>query len=193
MRIEQTVGSLAVLFSLACCTTPAEIASPAVAETNIQKAEFLIDAFYSFDSSRLTPLLESAGDSASSIIYYQGWADGGNYKILDRQPCRLIDSDRVQCSITVEDDPMLALGSDFKVTDTFDITFDGNEILSVETSSNDQQIYYDARDWVRANLPELLEIPCEGFFDGGPTPGECAKAMAEGYAEFAASDEFPGA
>jgi hypothetical protein len=61
----------------------------------------------------------------------------------------------------------------------------------VKTSSDDPQLYYDAADWVRNNLPELIKVPCEGFFDGGPTPGECAKAMAQGYARFAASEDFP--
>jgi len=53
------------------------------------------------------------------------------------------------------------------------------------------QVYYDAGDWVRENLPELIEVPCKGFFEGGPTPDDCARAMAEGFAHFAASDEFP--
>ena len=49
---------------------------------------------------------------------------------------------------------MLALAVDFFVTDTFEITFEGGRVSSVETSSNDLPIYYQARDWVRANMPE---------------------------------------
>ena len=86
---------------------------------------------------------------------------------------------------------MLALGIDFNVTDTFEISFENGEIKSVETSSDDMQVYYDAAEWVKRELPELVDIPCQGFFDGGPTPGDCARAMAEGYRRFAASDDFP--
>ena len=160
-------------------------------ESNLATAESFIDAFYSFDPAMLETFLASAEASASSILYYQGWAEGGNYKIVDRKPCELDSSNVVNCSITVEDDPVLALGIDFKVTDTFSITFTNSEITAVETSSNDQQIYYDARDWVRKELPEFVEVPCQGYFDGGPTPGDCARAMAEGYRQFAASDDFP--
>ena len=86
---------------------------------------------------------------------------------------------------------MLALGIDFHVTDKFTITFTNNNITSVETSSNDLPIYFEAADWVRKELPDPIREPCQGFFDGGRTPGECARVMAEGYARFAASDVFP--
>ena len=86
---------------------------------------------------------------------------------------------------------MLALGIDFNVTDTFTISFIDGVIVAVETSSNDMQIYFDARDWVLTELPELVAEACEGFFNGGSTPNECARLMAEGYRRFAASEEFP--
>jgi len=155
-------------------------------------AEAMIDAFYSFDPESLAALLIDAGESADQLLYYQGWAEGGNYKIIERGPCVAVTQSQVRCPVTVEDDPVMALGSDFKVTDTFTITFEGTTISDVETSSNDQPIYYQARDWVLANMPEIMAGPCKGFFAGGPTPGDCARAMAEGYRAFAASDEFPG-
>jgi hypothetical protein len=97
----------------------------------------------------------------------------------------------VRCSITVEDDPMLALGIDFNVTDTFTISFTNGVVSAVETSSNDLQIYYDARNWVLTELPNLIEDACEGFFDDGATPNECARLMTEGYRQFVASEDFP--
>ena len=157
----------------------------------ILSAEAFIDAFYSFDSSSLKSFLTFAEESAPSIVYYQGWAEGGNYEIVNRRPCEVKASNIISCAITVADDPMLALGIDFNVTDTFEISFVNSEIKSVETSSDDLQVYYDAAEWVRRELPELVENPCQGFFDGGPTPGDCARAMAEGYRRFAASDDFP--
>ena len=192
MKIAYSAGILAIAICSTSCNDSAEINGPATSETSTRKAELVIDAFYSFDPLQLSPLLLSAQESVPSIIYYQGWAEGGNYKVLERKQCVQVDVNRVECSITVEDDPVLALGTDYKVTDTFEFVFENGEIVSVDTSSDDQQIYYDARDWVRENLPKLIEVPCKGFFGGGLTPGECARAMAEGYAQFAASDDFPG-
>jgi hypothetical protein len=158
---------------------------------NLSTAEAFIDAFYSFDKSRLETFLTFAEESVPSIVYYQGWADGGNYEIVKRRPCKEKTLNVISCAITVADDPMLALGIDFKVTDTFEISFENGEITSVETSSDDMQVYYDADEWVRREQPELIEEPCRGFFAGGPTPGDCARAMTEGYRRFAASDDFP--
>ena len=86
---------------------------------------------------------------------------------------------------------MLALGIDFKVTDTFAFTFAGPLLTKVETSSNDLPIYYRAFEWVTKELPEVMPGPCQGFFGEGPTPGACAQAMTEGYRRFALSSEFP--
>jgi hypothetical protein len=85
----------------------------------------------------------------------------------------------------------LALKTNFNVTDTFTITFDAGQVVKVETDSNDQPIYYQAFDWVVKEMPEVMDGPCKGFFDGGPTPGDCARAMTEGYRRFAASEEYP--
>jgi hypothetical protein len=84
----------------------------------------------------------------------------------------------------VQDDPVLALETDFNVTDTFHITFSETVITNVDTSSNDQPIYYEAREWVEENMPEIIEGPCkrtEGIRD---SPGVCARAMTEGYRQF---------
>ena len=85
---------------------------------------------------------------------------------------------------------MLALGIDFNVTDTFALSFAEGEIASVETSSNDLQVFWDAQEWVNEEHPELIGVPCQGMFDGGLTPGECVRAMVEGYARFAMSTDF---
>jgi hypothetical protein len=183
-------ASVAIITTVSCDDSESTLAESNFAE-NISTAEALIDAFYSFDRGSLESFLPLAAESIPSIVYYQGWAEGGNYKIVNRRPCEEKGSNVISCAITVEDDPMLALGIDFKVTDTFEISFQNGEIKSVETSSDDMQVYYDAAEWVRRELPELVEKPCQGFFAGGPTPGDCARAMAEGYRRFAASDDFP--
>lgn len=154
---------------------------------NEQLAERFIDSFYSFDADSLEKYFHNANESEPSLSFYQGWAEGGNYKVLDRQACKTVEAGTVACPITVEDDPMLALGLEFKVTDTFTFTFEGPILVAVETSSNDLPVYYEAFEWVSENMPEVMSGPCQGFFNGGPTPQDCARAMTEGYRQFAAS------
>lgn len=182
---------IVLVVGLQACALTDNAISLADTEALLPIAESLIDDFYSFDSVRLEEALASAEESKESLLYYQGWAEGGNYQIVERKHCAVKSSNIVSCPITVRDDPMLALGVDFFVTDTFEIGFEDARVSSVETSSNDLPIYYEARDWVLGNMPELVAEPCEGFFAGGPTPGDCASAMAEGYRRFAASDDFP--
>jgi len=163
-------------------------------QQNVQTAEALIDAFYSFDPKQLEPLLASAPESAAGLLFYQGWAEGGNYKILARKACEAKPAEQVVCAITVDDDPMLALGLvlgvDFKVTDTFTLSFADGVLTAVKNSSDDQPIYYEAYEWVVANKPEVMSGPCQGFFKDGPTPGDCARAMTAGYREFAEQYDF---
>jgi hypothetical protein len=184
--IRSLVAAIAITITLLACDKSVGTTTQSNIEANLLIAEAFIDAFYSFDLIKLQATLSSAEGSASSIAYYQGWAEGGNYKIIERKTCQSEASNLVHCSITVQDDPMLALGIDFNVTDTFKISFTDGEITSVETSSDDLQIYHDAREWVMKELPELIEQPCQGFFDDGQTPGDCVRAMTEGYRIFTA-------
>ena len=162
--------------------SPAPPAEPAPDRTDdLATAEAFIDAFYSFDPERLRPLLAAAGESIDAILYYQGWAEGGNYKVLERGACAVDDAGLISCPITVQDDPVLALKTGFNVTDTFTLTFEEGRIVKVDTSSNDQPIYYQAREWVEKNMPEVMSGPCKDRGQGGATPGDCARAMTEGY------------
>ena len=89
----------------------------------------------------------------------------------------------------VDDDLINALGLSFDVTDTFNLTFSNGEIIAVDPTSNDPPEFSDAESWVSKHRPELIEVPCKGYFDGGPTPGACVKAMVQGFKEFASSSE----
>jgi hypothetical protein len=151
---------------------------------NAQTAEGFIDAFYSFDPKKLEPYFVHADETQARIARYQGWAEGGNYIVMERGACVAASPTLVECPITVQDDPVQALKTGFNVTDTFHITFDGTNIASFKTSSNDQPIYYEARKWVEANMPEVMEGPC---LDSNMTPGDCARAMTKGYAAFYAA------
>ena len=184
---------LLVAGCLGACAESPDPQPQAAPAGNLATAEALIDAFYSFQPEMLESFLvhPQARASAPALMFYQGWAEGGNYKVIQRTPCTAVSENVVQCAITVEDDPVLALKTNFNVTDTFTITFDAGQVVKVETDSNDQPIYYQAFDWVVKEMPEVMDGPCKGFFDGGPTPGDCARAMTEGYRRFAASEEYP--
>jgi hypothetical protein len=179
-NLDRFTAILLALTSLMAC-----VPTLSVEGTRLAHAEALIDAFYAFDKKALEYHLDYAQASIPSITYYQGWAEGGNYQIISRAPCQIEAQDTVTCAITVRDDPMLALGIDFNVTDTFHISFSNGHISAVRTTSNDLQVYKDAAEWVQSEMPELISEPCEGFFAGGPTPGDCARAMTKGYAKFA--------
>lgn len=196
---EATLDTTAaiLLFALlsGCSESPPATAvvesEPPVADADIATAEAFIDAFYSFDPERLAPMLAAADESIASIMYYQGWAEGGNYKVLDRGACARGADGLIACPITVQDDPVQALKTGFDVTDTFTLTFADGAIVKVDTSSNDQPVYYQARKWVEREMPEVMTGPCKDRRNGGKTPGDCARAMTEGYRLFAESDEYP--
>ncbi len=153
-----------------------------------------VDAFYSFDPATLEAVLAAAQSSLPMVLFYQGWAEGGNYEVLDQMPCNTtLDPTTVECSITVRDDLMQALNLDFNVTDTFSLTIRNGAVVDVALSSNDPELAVMAFQWVSENKPELFtDGACEGFFDGGPTPGECIRAVVQGFEEYAASEDFAG-
>lgn len=177
--------------SSASTTQPAAPTTTTVidVEARLETSEAFIDAFYSFDPAALEAILESADESSQmEILYYQGWAEGGNYEILKRKPCA--GESEIRCAITVKDDLVGALQLDFDVTDTFILRFSGEQIASVGTESNDPQEVGQAFEWVDANY-DFEDNVCQDWFAGGTTPGECIKAIVAAFAEFRASDDFP--
>jgi hypothetical protein len=177
----------ATFAALAACNAPTHghPGAASAGDANVAAAEAFVDAFYSFNPDRLRESMKWAAGSQPDIVFYQGWAEGGNYKVLNRTPCEPRDRNTIACSITVDDDLINALGIDFDVTDTFVLTLSDNRIVAVETESDDPEEYEAATSWVRESRKELIEEPCKGYFDGGPTPQDCVRAMARGFAEFA--------
>ena len=55
---------------------------PAATDASVVVAERFIDAFYSFDRQRLARELASADSAAPRLLYYQGWAKGGQYQVV---------------------------------------------------------------------------------------------------------------
>jgi len=183
MKIKQIVYGF-LLLSVSCKNSRQE---SAITESNVVVANKFVDAFYSFDRDSLESILSVAESSQPNILYYQKWAECGNYEIIKRADCIAKNDSTMVCPVTVKDDLMAGLNLDFNVTDSFHITVVKGQIRSVETSSNDPDIYYEAKEWVKQNRPHLIEKPCEGIWDGGPTPCECIQGMIKGFAEFIAS------
>lgn len=159
---------------------------------NLVIVQQFIDAFYSFDRERLKTILTHAQNSQPNLLYYQKWAECGNYKVLKVHDYINNDNGLILCPITVEDDLMSALGIDFNVTDTFHISIKDGIIKSVETSSDDPDLYYEAKEWVMENRPDLVKVACKDIWNGGPTPCECIKGMLQGFVEFRKSREVLG-
>ena len=167
------------------------VPSDAERQDNLASAEAFIDAFYSFDSDRLQKQLDSMRTSVPDLHFYQGWASGGHYQIVNRAPCQTDIARVIKCPITVKDDLMGALAIDFNVTDTFNLWIYQGRIIYIWVDSNDLPVFNDAMGWAFQKRPDLVAEPCQGFFADGPTPAACVRAMVQGFAEFAASDDFP--
>lgn len=172
------------IFSLLLCAFV--LCSCNTSDKNIDLGNRFVDVFYSFNKESLRSLLSSAGKSQPEILYYQKWAECANYRIIDRTQAFERTDSTIVFPVTVKDDLMGALAIDFNVTDTFHITVRNKKIVSVRTSSNDLPDYYEAKEWVKKNRPELVEKACEGIWEGGPTPCECVLGMIKGFAEFTA-------
>jgi len=178
--------SIVVFIFIGCKQVP-KSNPPVEVDKNVAAANAFIDAFYSFNPNKLQDVLVFAEESQPAILYYQGWAEGGNYEVVNRAPVQVKNDSMMVYPVTVKDDLIGALELTFNVTDTFHIKAINGRILSVDTSSNDPELYHEAKAWVQENRPELIESPCEGIWDGGPTPGDCVRAMVQGYAEFLAT------
>jgi hypothetical protein len=142
-----------------------------------------VDAFYSFDPEALEALFVEG--TATGALYYQGFAEGANYRIVHRGDCIAIQAVEIICSITAEDDVVLAVTSELRVTDTFTLTTSDGLLTEMSTSSNDPEIVMDAVRWVFSTYPEIREGVCAGMWIDGETPYECARRIATGAQEYA--------
>ncbi len=171
------INAMRQILSLIICLV---CLNAARADTHIA-AERFIDAFYSFDAARLTPLIEPGAD-AQAVLYYQAWARAAHYEILQRQPCKILPAGDASCAITVTDDFGTTLG--YTATDTFYLTFSDDIISSARFEGDDPLIFYLLYAWIAVMKPEVLSGPCDRMFEGGETPAECASAIAASAKEF---------
>ena len=125
-------------------------------------------------------------DDHQAVIYYQGWAEGGNYAIKIRRPC-LLENDAISCSITVTDNFGQAMG--YIATDTFRLLISNGQISEVTFTADDPPIFEELQQWIMTERPEVLTGPCLDMFAGGNTPQACAKTVSELAEEFMTTRE----
>ena len=157
------------------------------ARSELGAAERLIDAFHSVSPAQLRAAMSDAPASQPQLLYYQGWAEGGNYVVVERKPRRRAAEDEVSCAITVRDDLIVALQTGYLVTDTFHLTLRDGRIIEVRNSSNDPPDFDQALNWLNREPPDVMTGPCQGFFAGGLTPQDCVRAVVAGFAAYRAA------
>jgi hypothetical protein len=184
----QYLPAIAALLGLGGCAHPAPLQRASGNPPQVA-AEKLIDAFYSYDPRRLRAALADAPASQPQLLFYQGWAEGGNYAIIERQPCQSASDSEVTCAITVRDDLIAALGTGYWVTDKFHLTIREGRIVEVRNSSNDPPEFDLALNWLRRERPDIMAGPCRGFFAGGQTPQDCVRAVVGGFKTYRATQQ----
>ena len=152
-------------------------------QDNLQIAESFLDAFYTFDQSKLTQFLVPSAD-ADRVLYYQAWAQAANYKVTQRTPCDLNVSKAIVCAVTVTDDFGQTMG--YVATDTFTMTIQENKVSAISFEGDDPPIFQQLFAWIAESRPEILGGPCKDLFEGGKTPGDCAHAVVAAAKAFMA-------
>ena len=157
-------------------------ASPPTDAAQHAFAVSFLDSFYAWDASGLEDRLGVA-EGAAAIRYYQGWAEAAHYEIVERRPCIQRSSTRVECAVTVDDDFGAALG--YQATDTFAFEFDGDQLVAVSFEGDDPIAFWMMLAWMAFDRGEVFDTECAGIFADGPTPRECARAVAAAARAFA--------
>ena len=152
-------------------------------QDDLHTAESFLDAFYTFEQSKLARFLAPNAD-ADRVLYYQAWAQAANYKVKQRTPCALNVSKAIVCAVTVTDDFGQTMG--YVATDTFTMTIQENKVSAISFEGDDPPIFQQLFAWIAENRPEILEGPCKDLFAGGKTPGDCARAVVVAAKEFVA-------
>lgn len=85
MKIKPTPFVFLIL--LGSCKNAPKSEESQPQSNNVAIANQFIDAFYSFDKDSLSSILSKANESRTGILFYQKWAECGNYAVLNRADC----------------------------------------------------------------------------------------------------------
>ena len=100
-----------VLIVTGSCKNATQDKAYSLHEKNVSITNDFIDAFYSFNGDSLELILSHAPESSTNILYYQKWAECGNYEIIERSGCIIKNDSQLICPIKVKDDLIGALVS----------------------------------------------------------------------------------
>lgn len=179
------IGSLRIAAASLIISLLSSCASSNQAELNLLLAERFVDAFYSWSPNALGAVLAKAPEDSNRTLYYQAWAEAGEYQIQTRNPCSAISARQAECAIRVTDNIGAALG--YIATDTFTLSFDGNNLVGVQFRSDDPPILQEVFGWLQATRPEVFAGPCKDLFAGGTTPQACVRAVIRGAQDYIAT------
>ena len=153
------------------------------AKTPQSSAEDFIDAFYSFDATKLAENMQAPEDEKITL-YYQAWAKAADYAVQTRCPCTRSNS-TYTCKITVTDNFGKTMG--YTATDTFVLTSsEDGQITGVSFSGDDPPIFEELFSWMGEHQPGVMSGPCHLLFAGGTTPAACSKAVVAAAETFMA-------
>ena len=153
---------------------------------NLVLAERFIDAFYSWSPNALSTALAKAPADANRTLYYQAWAEAGDYQIQTRRACIALSPTEAECAITVTDDIGAALG--YVATDTFKLRFADNNLVGVQFTSDDPPVLQELFTWLENERPQIFTGPCKDLFAGGTTPAACIRAVVQGAKDYRAAN-----
>lgn len=172
-----------LLLTAVGCTPDAVPPNPSQIET----AESILDAFYSWDADLLRSRLIAA-EGTGEMLYYQKWAEAAHYEVEQRRPCTQRSASSVQCGITVTDDFGTALG--YTATDSFTFGFSNDGVSLVEFEGDDPAIFTALLAWMVVYRDDVFENECREMFSTGTTPSECARSVADAARAFVAWSPF---
>lgn len=160
-------------------------------ERALEFGEAFIDAFYGFERRTVQLAVIEASETSQGLANYAvWWAEAMGAELVERFPCEARGGGlSVTCDVRVRDALSELLGLDEATVVRWFIALDGAGTIEEVRLVPDDPPQLDAGyAWVIANRPGLFDDgDCAGFFAGGPTPVECAAALQDAFADYAAT------
>ena len=64
------------------------------------------------------------------------------------------------------------------------MTIQENKVSAISFEGDDPPVFEALFEWIAKNQPQVLSGPCKDLFEGGKTPGACARAVVVAAKEF---------
>ena len=149
----------------------------------IEVAEEFLDAVYSLDPDRLDAAMASLPeDDRRFLTFYQGFAAASDYEVTDGPSCQ-VSGPNIQCSVRARDRFVDAVGLQAHEFERYTLSTRDGEVRDLRFRLQGPPALSEPFDWVVENRADVMDGPCRGFFDGGPTPDDCARAFFDAFEE----------